>query len=237
MQKHNGYQTNLSIIQNNLNAISNEIKLFSKNNENITPMLIVVTKTQSIEVILAAYNYGQRIFAENYVQELVLKSNKLELFKDIAWHFIGKIQSNKIKLIANNSSWVHSLTLLKHAILLNQHRGIHLPTLQVLIEVNISKEESKSGLSTFDEIKELARNIQKLPNLKLRGLMGMASHTPDRVLINSQFALIKQYFDELNKDGFELDQLSIGMSDDYHIALKNGATMLRIGSKVFGVRN
>lgn len=219
-------------IESNLNEIKHNISQWSIS----LPLVIAVSKTHSVETITAAYQCGIRAFAESYVKELEKKVNTIAL-GDIKWHFIGKIQSNKIRSIAHKVAWVHSLTSINHANLLDKHRSGTGTPLQVLIEVNISDEASKGGLSEFEQILELAKHIQALPNLKLRGLMGMASHTPDTELINLQFQKLKQHFEQLNTLGFNLDQLSMGMSDDYVIAIKNGATMLRIGSKIFGNRN
>lgn len=221
-------------IESNLNEIKHNISQVSTNKN--SPQIIAVSKTHSVEMITAAYQCGIRAFAENYVKELEQKVNTIEL-DGVEWHFIGKIQSNKIRIIAHNIAWVHSLTSINHANLLDKHRNGIITPLQVLIEVNISGEASKGGLREFEQILELAKQIQTLPNLKLRGLMGMASDSPDEGLINSQFQKLRQYFEQLNSLGFDLDQLSMGMTTDYLIAIKNGATMLRIGSKIFGARS
>lgn len=227
MNKKEHIKSNLNEIKNNISQILSIDKC--------SPQIIAVSKTHSIEMITTAYQCGIKIFAENYVKELESKISLLQL-NGIEWHFIGKIQSNKIRFIAHNTTWVHSLTNINHANLLDKYRSSIEVPLQVLIEVNISDEVSKGGCIDFEQIIALARHIQTLHNLKLRGLMGMASHTSDENLINSQFQKLKNYFEQLKVLGFNLDQLSMGMSDDYMIALKNGATMLRIGSKLFGNR-
>jgi pyridoxal phosphate enzyme (YggS family) len=212
-------------------------ELIQQANNNCAASLIAVSKTIAIEAIQEAYHGAQQIaFCENYPQEL---ANKVEQLKNLPleWHFIGNIQSNKTKLIAENAAWVHTLTNLNHATRLNNQRPDHLPPLQILIEVNISNESSKHGLSNLAEITLLAKEINLLPNLKLRGLMGMASATDDVELIKSQFNQLKDYQQQLNKHGFNLDQLSMGMSGDYIHALECGATMIRIGSLIFGERN
>jgi pyridoxal phosphate enzyme (YggS family) len=206
-------------------------------NNGCVASLIAVSKTYPPEAIQEAYHNAQQIaFGENYPQEL---ANKVEQLKNLPleWHFIGNIQSNKTKLIAENAAWVHTLTNLNHATRLNNQRPDHLMPLQVLIEVNISNESSKHGLSNLAEIIPLAKEINLLPNLKLRGLMGMASATDDVELIKSQFNQLKSYQQQLNEQGFNLDQLSMGMSGDYIHALECGATMIRIGSLIFGERN
>lgn len=233
MEMHNN-TTAQKLIQSNLNALKNEIAKICKDRK--PPQLIAVSKTQPFDMITAAYQCGLRAFAENYAKELETKTLALDL-DDIEWHFIGKIQSNKTKIIAKYASWVHSLTNISHAKLLDQHRRNFSSPLQVLIEVNISNEVGKGGLTTFAQILDLANSLQELPNLKLVGLMGMASHTKDSGLINSQFQTLNNYLQSLNALGFNLDQLSMGMSEDYLLAVANGATHLRIGTKIFGKRN
>lgn len=225
----------MSDIANNLNIIRQQIASFAQELDQI-PQLVAVSKTFPPQKIQEAYAQNQRVFSENYVAELEHKAKTLANLDDIEWHFIGTIQSNKTKTLALHAAWIHSLTCLKHAIRLNQHRPSQLPPLQVLIEVNISNESNKGGLTSLEEIINLANEIKKLPNLNLRGLMGMASHTQDEKIIESQFELLSSYLAELNKLGFNLDQLSMGMSNDYHIAIRCGATMVRLGSKIFGKR-
>ncbi len=199
--------------------------------------LIAVSKTIAIEAIQEAYHAAQQIaFGENYPQELASKVEQLQNLP-LEWHFIGNIQSNKTKLIAENAAWAHTLANTNHAKRLNNQRPAHLAPLQVLIEVNISDEVSKHGLSNFAEIAILAKEINSLPNLKLRGLMGMASATDNIELIKAQFNQLKNYQQQLNEQGFNLDQLSMGMSGDYTHALECGATIIRIGSLIFGERN
>lgn len=206
-------------------------------NDSCAVKLIAVSKTYPIENIQEAYNQAQQqVFGENYPQELANKANQLKNLS-LEWHFIGNIQSNKTKLIAENAAWVHTLTSINHAKRLNDQRPTNLDTLQVLIEVNISNERSKHGLNSLEEIILLAHEINWLPNLKLRGLMGMASATDNVELVKSQFNQLKSYQQQLNEQGFNLDQLSMGMSGDYRHALECGATMIRIGSLIFGERN
>lgn len=198
--------------------------------------LIAVSKTHHESAILEAINAGQQDFGENYAQEM---SNKAISLKEhpISWHFIGTIQSNKTKLIAKHASWVHTLTTLQHAKRLNDQRADDFTPLNILIEVNISNEESKGGLKTYAEIYELAKEVTNLPKLKLQGLMGMPSNTNDEKILKQQFNLLTQYLYQLNSSGFQLEHLSMGMSNDYKIAIECGSTMVRIGSKIFGERN
>lgn len=198
--------------------------------------LIAVSKNFAISTIREAYAAGQCCFGESYAQELAFKAQQLSALK-LEWHFIGKLQSNKTRLIAQYASWVHALTTQQHALRLNNQRPPNLAPLQVLISVNISNEVSKNGLQDFNAIKNLAAEINHLPRLQLRGLMGIASANATAASLRQQFMLLSNYSQQLQSHGYKLDQLSIGMSDDYPIALECGATMLRIGSKIFGARS
>ena len=226
----------MTSITENLTTLRNHITDLNLK-YNTTAKLIAVSKTYPVTAIIEAYQNTQRQFGENYAQELAQKAHELSQLTDIEWHFIGTIQSNKTKLIAENAAWVHTLTKLQHALRLNNQRPANMPPLQVLIEVNISNEASKGGLSNLADIIDLANKIKKLPNLNLRGLMGMAANCNDENILASQFDKLKLYLQELNNLGFNLDQLSSGMSNDYPIAIAHGATLVRIGSKIFGERN
>jgi pyridoxal phosphate enzyme (YggS family) len=200
--------------------------------------LVAVSKTfPDKDIVELHINTGQAAFGENYVKELDEKAYALEQY-NLQWHFIGNIQSNKIKQIANWASWVHSLSSVRHARLLNKNRGSILPKLNVLIEINISGETTKHGVTDFRQVLELAKEISKQDNLVLRGLMGMAGANADLDTKNQQFGELKQLFNQLKSTpGFgNIDTLSMGMSDDFELAIKNGATMLRIGSLIFGRR-
>ena len=198
--------------------------------------LIAVSKTFPSALIRQAYTHGQRKFAESYPQELEKKVAELTDLA-IEWHFIGNIQSNKTKLLAQQASWVHTITKLQHAKRLNDQRPAELAPLQVLIEVNISQESNKQGVNNWQELIQLAQVIMQLPRLKLRGLMGMASATNDQQLIQAQFQQLGRYLEQLNTQGLgNFDQLSMGMSADYPLAIKAGATLVRIGSNIFGAR-
>lgn len=219
-------------ITENITRIEQEIRATNSPNAN----LIAVSKFFSIGDISAAYKSGLRHFAENFPQEFESKAVELQNHKDIIWHFIGNIQSNKTKTIAQYASFVHSLTKQQHAKRLNDQRPVDKPNLKILIEVNISNEESKHGLTDFDEIFSLATFIKQLPRLKLVGLMGMASNTNDVNKLTQEFQSLNQIKNKLNNNGFNLSELSIGTSNDYLIALNNNSTMIRIGSKIFGER-
>ena len=199
-----------------------------------TTKLVAVSKAQPAKAVREAYEAGQTIFGENYLQEAL---DKQQLLKDlnIEWHFIGPIQSNKTQPISQNFDWVHSVDRLKIAQRLNDARPDHLPPLQICLQVNVSNEDSKSGVSPED-LAVLASEIQKLPKLTLRGLMAIPAPSKDVNVQATQFKRVRQCYDALLAQGFALDTLSIGMSDDYLPAIAQGATFVRIGSAIFGAR-
>jgi hypothetical protein len=197
--------------------------------------LLAVSKTFPHEAVREAYQAGQRRFAESYVQESL---HKMEALRDlpIEWHFIGPIQSNKTRPIAEHYAWVHGIDRLKIAERLSAQRPAGQPPLQVCIEVNISGEASKSGVSP-DDIEALAQTVAALPNLKLRGLMAIPAPTEDKAEQRAAFARLRGIFERLNEHGLQLDTLSMGMSHDYPAAVAEGATLVRIGTAIFGVRS
>lgn len=202
--------------------------------------LLAVTKTWSAEKVLAAYQCGQRAFGENYLQEAAAKIDAVraqlgDAAADVEWHFIGPIQSNKTRPIAERFAWVHTVEREKIATRLNDARPAELPPLNVLIEVNVSGEESKSGIAPGTEL-ALAQAIARLPRLKLRGLMAIPEPTADVALQRSHFARLRGMLEALNAQGFALDTLSMGMSDDLEAAILEGATIVRIGTAIFGQR-
>jgi PLP dependent protein len=196
--------------------------------------LLAVSKAQTADKLRAAYLAGQRAFGENYVQEAIAKQALLEDC-DIEWHFIGPIQSNKTQLIAQHFAWVHSVDRLKIAERLSSARPPALAPLNVCIQINSSHEDSKSGVN-MGELAALASAINALPGLKLRGLMAIPAPSKDFALQRAQFKIVHAAFIALQQQGFDLDTLSIGMSDDYVAAIHEGATILRIGSAIFGTR-
>jgi pyridoxal phosphate enzyme (YggS family) len=197
--------------------------------------LLAVSKAQSASAIREAYTAGQIIFGENYLQEALDKQAQL-IDLAIVWHFIGPIQSNKTQLIAKNFSWVHSVDRLKIAQRLNDARPENLAPLQVCIQVNTSNEASKSGVNPSD-LEVLASALSKMPKLKFRGLMAIPEPSKDINQQRKQFKQVRECYDALLKKGFNIDTLSIGMSDDYLIAIEQGATIVRIGSAIFGARD
>jgi len=201
---------------------------------NDTVQLCAVSKAQSVEKIRIAYEAGQTIFGENYLQEAIDKQAQL---RDCAieWHFIGPIQSNKTQAIAQHFAWVHSVDRIKIAERLANARGSQLPPLNVCIQINSSEESSKSGAGLSD-IAVLAEVIRGLPALRLRGLMAIPAPTNDIAQQHAQFKQVHQAYLALQQQGFALDTLSIGMSDDFEAAIAEGATIVRIGSALFGAR-
>jgi len=196
--------------------------------------LLAVSKTFPQYALREAYQAGQVRFAESYVQEALDKIAALQGLA-IEWHYIGPIQSNKTRAIAEHFSWVHSVDRLKIAERLSEQRPAHLPPLQVCLQVNISGESSKSGVLPR-EAGALASGIAKLPNLKLRGLMAVPAPGGDFAAQRLPFAQLRQLRDRLNQQGLQLDTLSMGMSHDFVAAIAEGATIVRIGTAIFGNR-
>ena len=225
----------MTIIADSLQAIQANIARAQSLAKRVDPIkLLAVSKSQLAPKIRQAYLYGQHCFGENYVQEAIDKQAQL-IDLDIEWHFIGPIQSNKTQAIAQHFSWVHSVDRLKIATRLNDARPQELGLLNVCLQINSSDETSKSGAS-LDEILDLAQAITSLPNLKLRGLMAIPAPAQKFADQCAQFKIVHNAFKQLIATGFALDTLSIGMSDDYVAAIYEGATIVRIGSALFGTR-
>jgi PLP dependent protein len=197
--------------------------------------LLAVSKTFPPHALREAYRAGQRCFAESYVQEAL---DKIAALRDLTidWHFIGPIQSNKTRAIAENFAWVHSVDRLKIAERLSGQRPAHLAPLQVCLQVNISNEASKGGVFP-DEAGALAHAIAKLPGLKLRGMMAIPAPGDDIAEQRLPFSELRELRDELNRQGLQMDTLSMGMSHDFVAAIMEGATIVRIGTAIFGERN
>ncbi|GIZ12589.1 YggS family pyridoxal phosphate-dependent enzyme [Pseudomonas sp. NCCP-436] len=194
--------------------------------------LLAVSKTKPAIAIREAHDAGLRDFGENYLQEALGKQAELSDLS-LVWHFIGPIQSNKTRPIAEHFDWVHSVDRLKIAQRLSDQRPAHLPALNVCLQVNVSGEDSKSGCSP-EELPELARAVALLPNLRLRGLMAIPEPTDNIAAQRAAFARLRQLRDELALD---LDTLSMGMSHDLEAAIAEGATWVRIGTALFGARD
>lgn len=197
--------------------------------------LVAVSKTFPAERIAQAHAAGQRAFGENFAQEAVEKITHL---RDLAleWHFIGPIQSNKTGSIATHFQWVHSVEREKIAQRLSAARPDGLPPLDVCIQVNVSGEAAKSGVAPGEEVK-LADAVSRLPRLRLRGLMAIPEPTSDVALQRRRFALLRGLKEGLAARGYMLDTLSMGMSDDLEAAIAEGATMVRVGTAIFGPRH
>ncbi len=197
--------------------------------------LLAVSKTFPPEAIRQAAEAGQRRFGESYVQEAL---RKIEALADLEleWHFIGPLQSNKTRAVAEHFAWVHSLDRLKAAQRLSAARGPQRVPLQVCIQVNVSGEQSKSGVAP-DQVSELAKAVAGLPNLGLRGLMAIPEPTDDVALQRRRFLELRRLKESLCEQGLDLDTLSMGMSGDLEAAIAEGATLVRVGTAIFGERN
>ncbi|ABC38956.1 YggS family pyridoxal phosphate-dependent enzyme [Burkholderia thailandensis] len=199
--------------------------------------LLAVSKTFPADAVRAAYAAGQRAFGENYVQESIDKIDSLaDLRAELEWHFIGPLQSNKTRPVAERFDWVHTIDRLKIAQRLAEQRPAHLPPLNVCVQVNISGEASKSGVAPSDAA-ELARAIAALPALRLRGLMAIPEPAADPEAKRAPHRALHALFEQLRADGLALDTLSMGMSDDLEAAVAEGATIVRIGTAIFGARD
>ncbi len=195
--------------------------------------LIAVSKTKSIEEILEAYNAGQRDFGENRVQELVPKYEALP--KDIRWHLIGHLQSNKVKYIASFVHMIHSIDSEKLLAEVNKQAEKCNRVIPVLLQIFIAREETKFGFS-FEEAEATLRNASAYPNTKIVGFMGMATNTEDMQQVAKEFSSLHEFFFKQRTEHRELSTLSTGMSSDWKLAVQNGSTMVRVGSSIFGTR-
>ena len=226
----------MTTIHANLQAIHTRIastaRQFCRNPDDIT--LLAVSKTWSAEMVRAAAAAGQRRFGENYVQEGVDKAAELADL-GLEWHFIGPLQSNKTRAVAETFAWVHSLDRLKIAERLAEQRPAGLPPLQVCVQVNVSGEASKHGVP-LDAAGELTRKIARLPRLQLRGLMAIPAPCRDYDAQRRALRPLRELFERLRADGLALDTLSMGMSHDLEAAIAEGATLVRVGAAIFGER-
>ena len=224
-------------IQKNLSDVTERIRLAAtechRSPQDIT--LLAVSKTKPCEAIMEAIEAGQRQFGENYVQEGVEKIQYFSERNDLVWHFIGPLQSNKSRLVAEHFDWFHTLDRAKIAQRLNEQRPQDKAPLNVLIQINISDENSKSGI-TLEEVNELAAQVAQLPNLMLRGLMTIPAPETD---YERQCAALRQMeyaFEQLKASYSTVDTLSMGMTDDMRAAIHCGSTLVRIGTAIFGAR-
>lgn len=228
-------------IKNNLITIHQQIKQYclQVQRPESAVKLLAVSKTKPVEAILAAYHAGQTAFGENYVQEGI---EKIQYFEhqniQLEWHFIGSLQSNKTKLVAEHFDWMQTLDRLKTAERLNQQRPLHKAPLNVLIQINISNEDSKGGIPA-EEMSDFAKQLKNLPHLRLRGLMAIPAATDNEQEQMQVFRQMELLFRRLQQEfpSDQIDTLSMGMSDDMASAIKCGSTMVRIGTAIFGKRN
>ncbi|HEX4842939.1 MAG TPA: YggS family pyridoxal phosphate-dependent enzyme [Limnobacter sp.] len=202
--------------------------------------LLAVSKTFPVQDVLALAAAGQEAFGENYLQEAVDKitqaAEQSELGRHLQWHFIGPIQSNKTRPIAEHFDWVHSVDRLKIAQRLSDQRPAHLPALNVLVQVNTSGEASKSGVSPANAL-DLCKAVAQLPHLTLRGLMTIPSNTDNVAGLRDEMLLCKTLFDSLQQHSLTVDTLSMGMSADLELAIACGSTCVRVGTALFGQRS
>lgn len=199
--------------------------------------LLAVSKTKPASMIRQAWQHGQREFGENYLQEALEKQSELADLDDIVWHFIGPLQSNKTRAAAESFAWVHSVDRLKIAKRLSEQRPEHLPPLNICLQVNISREASKSGVMP-DEVMALAKEVAALPRLCLRGLMAIPALANSLAEQRAPLAALRQLLETLQAalPDAPLDTLSMGMSDDLEAAVLEGATLVRLGTAIFGAR-
>ena len=201
--------------------------------KNIT--LVAVSKTKPIEQLNEAYDQGQRIFGENKVQEMVDKFEKMP--EDIKWHMIGHLQTNKVKYIASFVSLIHGVDSLKLLREINKQATKHNRIIDCLVQIKIATEDTKFGMSLNDlQLLLKSDEFKTLDNIRIKGLMGMASFTTDKHQIESEFKYLKSIFDQIKKKYSDIEILSMGMSNDYKLATKYGSNMVRIGSHIFGSR-
>ena len=226
----------MSSIAQSLEKIRNRVTLLERRYQRPPDgvRILAVSKTKPPQAVRAAAEIGQREFGENHVQDALTKLDALADL-DLVWHFIGPIQSNKTRIVATRFDWVHSIDRAKIAQRLNEQRPEDLPPLEVCIQVNVSGEGSKSGVDP-GEVYELADAVSDLPRLKLRGLMTLPRPCDDLDAQRRPFAELRRVLEELNTRGFALDTLSMGMTNDMEAAIAEGATIIRIGTAIFGAR-
>jgi PLP dependent protein len=223
----------MSRIADNLQAVRSRISSALQGDSRVVT-LVAVSKTRPASAVEEALAAGQRDFGENYVQEALEKIGALA-GRGAVWHFIGHLQGNKAKEVARHFDWVHGVDRERIAGLLSRNRPADLAPLEVCVQVNISQEATKSGVAPGETL-ALARRVAALPGLRLRGLMGMASPSGDEVKQREEFSALRREFEALKAAGLALDTLSMGMTHDFPAALAEGATMLRIGTAIFGER-
>ena len=216
-------------------AIVENIQFIEKEIQTKGVTLIAVSKTKPVEMLLEAYNAGFKRFGENYVQELVDKHEQMP--KDIEWHFIGHLQSNKVKYIASFVSLIHSVDSYKLLQEINKQAAKHNRVIDCLLQIYIAEEDTKSGMTEEECLAILqAETLENLPNIRVVGLMGMTTLTDNETQIRKEFKKLKDFYQSLTINHSLFNHLSMGMSGDYGIAIEEGSSMIRVGSKIFGGR-
>src|SRR5258708_5027000 len=220
-------------------SIADNIKSLKNETDTINVKLIAVSKTKSVEEIKEAYDAGQRLFGENMVQELVDKYETLP--KDIQWHLVGHLQTNKVKYIAPFISMIQSVDSLKLLQEINKHAEKSNRVIDCLLQIYIADEETKFGLGFYEAIELLrSEELAALKHIRIRGLMGIATNTENEKQIKDEFYELKTFFDGIKQSYFRKDKtfdtLSMGMSSDYKLAIEQGSNMVRLGSTIFGIR-
>jgi len=216
-------------IKNNLQTIKSQLP------SNV--ILVAVSKTKPVADLMEAYNAGQRIFGENKIQEMTEKWEQMP--KDIEWHMIGHVQTNKVKYMAEYVNLIHGVDSLKLLQEINKQAKKHNRIINCLLQIHIAEEETKFGLDE-NELDEILKQIQKskgeFENIKVVGLMGMATFTKNQAQIKKEFLHLKSIFEKIYTEQYQIDTLSMGMSGDYQLAIECGSSMVRIGSSIFGKR-
>ncbi len=228
----------MSTVEQNYQRVRERISAACKNasRQPDSVRLLAVSKTKPASMVRACYEQGQRAFGENYLQDGLDKIDALAELTDIEWHFIGPLQSNKTRPVAEHFQWLETLDREKIARRLNEQRPDNLPPLNVLIQVNISDEDQKSGIAT-ESVTSFAQTLLSLPRLKVRGLMCIPEATSDEERLRKQFRKMQSLWQELKELCPDADTLSMGMSSDLELAVACGSTEVRIGTDIFGARN
>ena len=223
-------------LQDNIAKLLQRLRLAAQKSQRISEdiQLLAVSKSQPVEAVRAAFACGLRHFGESYLQEALAKIAALQDLP-LCWHFIGPIQSNKARAIAENFAWVHSVDRVKIAQRLSRYRPAGMAPLQICLQVNISSEASKSGVLP-EALPQLVREVLPLPGLQLRGLMAIPAPSTEPARQRAAFAQVREALQQLRALAPDLDTLSMGMSDDMEAAIAEGATIVRVGSAIFGAR-
>lgn len=225
-----------SIAQNLININAQITDIAARHNRNPNHIqLLAVSKTKPVSDIITAYESGQRIFGENYVQEGVDKINELSAYKDVLWHFIGPLQSNKSKFVAENFDWMHSVDRLKIVKRLHDQRSPYKKPLNICVQINIDDEDSKAGIGANEAVDFIAE-VQKFERIKCRGLMTIPKADVPEAQRRASFAKMQQLFLQCAEKFEQFDTLSMGMSGDLDLAIEYGSTMVRVGTAIFGSR-